>query len=76
MKIEDRSLEEQVAQLPQRDRARLALKLIESLEPAETGDVAELWLQEAEGRLKRYDDGAPAAKDADQALSEIERQLK
>ncbi len=76
MKRDQASVEEQAAQLPQRERARLALKLIESLEPGHDEDVDELWLNEAEHRLGEYDRGATQARDADEAVSEIERQLK
>jgi hypothetical protein len=76
MKRDQGSLEEQAAQLPHRERARLALRLIESLEPGHDEDVDRLWLNEAERRLREYDDGASQARDVDEAVSEIERQLK
>ena len=76
MKRDQASVEEQAAQLPHRERARLALRLIESLEPGHDEDVDELWLSEAERRLREYDRGATQARDADEAVSEIERQLK
>jgi hypothetical protein len=50
--------------------------LIESLEPGKDEDVAELWLDEAERRLKDYDEGAAEARDAEEALSEIQSRLK
>ncbi len=76
MKTDKTSLEDQASRLPHRERARLALKLIESLEPGSDEDVDELWLDEAERRLERYDSGQSEAQDADQALSDIETQLK
>ena len=76
MKPDEASIEDQVARLPHRERARLALALIESLDPGKDEDVAELWLDEAERRLKRYDEGKTDARDAGEAISEIERQLK
>ena len=75
MKRDEKSVEEQATQLPHRERARLALRLIESLEPGQDEDVNELWLDEAERRLRKYDEGATAARDAEEAISEIERQL-
>lgn len=75
MKPDDQSIEDQAAQLPQRERARLALRLIESLEPGQGENVEELWLDEAERRLKKYDEGATKADDADEAISSIERNL-
>jgi putative addiction module component (TIGR02574 family) len=62
--------------LPHRERAKLALRLIESLDPGKDEDVGEIWGAEAERRLKAYDEGATDARDIDDALSEIERQLK
>jgi hypothetical protein len=76
MKGDRTSVEEQAAQLPHRDRARLALRLIASLEPGHDEDVDELWLEEADRRLSEYDHGATQARDADEAISDIERQLK
>jgi putative addiction module component (TIGR02574 family) len=76
MKPGNASLEDQVARLPLRERARLALKLIESLDPGQDEDVDELCLQEAERRLAAYDAGELDAVDADEALAEIERRLK
>jgi Putative addiction module component len=76
MKPDEQSIEDQAAQLPQRDRARLALRLIESLEPGQDENVEEFWLDEAERRLKKYDEGATQADDADEAISDIERNLR
>lgn len=76
MKPEDSSIEDQISRLPDEERARLALKLLESLEPGEDEDVDALWLDEAERRLKRYDEGASEGRDAEEVISEIERQLK
>jgi hypothetical protein len=76
MKRDDTSIEEQAARLSHRDRARLALRLIESLEPGQDEAVDELWLDEAEQRLRRYDQGATQARDAQDAVADIERQLK
>lgn len=76
VKPPENSIESQIAQLPHRERARLALALIESLDPGKDEDAADLWLEEAERRLEKYDQGVPDTMDADEALAEIERQLK
>lgn len=76
MKTPGNSLENQIARMPHRERARLALALIESLDPGMDEDAADLWLDEAERRLEKYDQGTAEALDADEALAEIERQLK
>jgi len=46
MKPDKASVQEQAAQLPHRERAQLALRLIESLDPGHDEDVDELWLDE------------------------------
>lgn len=76
MKPDEQSREDQAAQLSHRERARLALRLIESLAPGQDENVDELWLDEAERRLKEYDEDATQADDADEAFSDIERNLK
>jgi hypothetical protein len=69
-------LEAQIFGLPARERARIALKLIESLDSGADEDVDELWLGEAEHRLAAYDAGKEESSDAFEALAEIERQLE
>jgi hypothetical protein len=75
MKPDEQSIEDQAAQLPHRDRARLALRLIASLDPGQDEDVDELWLDEAEQRLNGYDEGVMRAEHAEEAISDIERDL-
>ena len=75
MKRNELSVEEQAARLSHRDRARLALRLIESLEPGQDEDVDALWLDEAEQRLRKYDDGSTQARDAEEAIADVKRQL-
>ena len=72
----ENNLEDQVIGLPHRERARIALKLIESLDPGKDEDVSDLWLQEAENRLVAYDAGKTDARDFDEVLDEVERRLK
>lgn len=76
MKPDHLSLEDQIAQLPDRDRARLALRLLESLEPGSDENVDGLWLDEAERRLENYDKGLTDARDVEEAIAEIEHQLR
>jgi hypothetical protein len=71
MKRDERSVEEQAARLSHRDRARLALRLIESLESGQDEDVDGLWLDEAEQRLRKYDQGATQARDAEDATTHL-----
>jgi putative addiction module component (TIGR02574 family) len=75
MKRDELSVEEQAARLSHRERARLALRLIESLDPGQDEDVSELWLDEAERRLRKFDEGGTQALDAEEAISDIDRRL-
>ena len=75
MTSESRKIEDQARDLPPKERARLALKLIESLDPGEDEDVEELWLDEAERRLADYDAGKTTARPADEVFAEIEKKL-
>ena len=61
MKSERPSLDDQPRNLAPNERPRLALKLIESLDPGENEDADELWLDEAERRLSDYDSGKTEA---------------
>ena len=76
MKRDDASPEEQVCRLPHEERARIALKLIESLDPGKDEEVSDLWLDESDRRLAAYDSGQTTADDAESVFSEIERRLK
>ena len=71
----DNDLEDQVIHFPHWERARIALRLIESLDPNKDEDVSSLWLDEAEQRLADFDAGKTDARDADKVFSEVERQL-
>ena len=61
-----RKLESQVLKLSRRERARLAQRLISSLDQEVDADAEKLWLQEAERRLDELKSGKiagiPAAK--------------
>jgi putative addiction module component (TIGR02574 family) len=76
MASDSTTIQDDAVRLPHRERAKLALRLIESLDPGEDEDVSEIWLAEAERRLKAYDEGTIEARDIDEALSEIEQRLK
>ena len=75
MTSETRKLEEQAQELSPKDRARLALRLIESLDQGMDEDADELWLDEAERRLADYDAGRTEARSADEVFDEIEKKL-
>jgi putative addiction module component (TIGR02574 family) len=70
------SLEEQARELSPAERARLALSLIASLDPGEGEDAEELWLNEAERRLREHETGSTVARPAHDVISEVRRKLK
>ena len=68
-------LERQAHELSDDERARLALSLIESLEPAEEGDVEAAWRAEIEARLAAYDRGEVKAIPGEDVFAEVRRLL-
>jgi putative addiction module component (TIGR02574 family) len=76
MSSNSRNLEEQAKKLPQKDRARLALTLIESLDPGTDEDAEALWLDEAEKRLNAYDAGKTQSRPVNDVIAEIKSGLK
>ena len=70
-----RKLEELAAALDPKERARLALQLIESLDPGTDEDAEALWLQEAEKRLARYDAAENKALPANDMISDIRNKI-
>lgn len=75
MTSHSKNLEKQVQTLAPKERARLALKLIESLDPGSDEDAEDLWLDEAEQRLSEYDAGNAEARPVDDVISEIDQKL-
>ncbi len=76
MSSSNRDIEEQAKRLPQKDRARLAMSLIESLDPGTDEDAEALWLDEAEKRLKTYDAGKTKSRPVNEVIAEIKSGLK
>lgn len=70
-----RDLEKQLRSLAQKDRARLALGLIESLDPGMDEDAEDLWLNEAQKRLADYDAGKTESRSVDDVISEIKSRI-
>ena len=76
MSSSNRNLEAQLKKLPQKDRARLALSLIASLDPGTDEDAEDLWLDEAAKRLKDYDAGETQSRPVNDVIAEIKSGLK
>jgi hypothetical protein len=65
-----KNIEKNVYQLPERERAILALNLIRSLEREEDSDVTDLWIEEAERRYQELKQGIVKGKPAKQVFQE------
>ena len=76
MSSTDRDIEKEAKLLPKKERARLALALIESLDPGTDEDAEILWLDEAERRLKSYDAGKTQSRRVNEVIAEIRSDLK
>ena len=75
MSADSRKIEKQAQRLPAKERARLALALIESLDQGQDVDAEELWLDEAERRLEDYRAGRVEAIPANEVFERIEKNL-
>jgi putative addiction module component (TIGR02574 family) len=53
-----KTVEEKALELPAQERAKLAERLLESLDDLPDRDVEALWLEVAERRAKEIDDGS------------------
>ena len=71
-----RELEAKALQLPPEDRARLAEKLISSLDQETDPDAGDLWLQEAERRLEEIESGKVATVVADRVIEKARSTLR
>jgi putative addiction module component (TIGR02574 family) len=68
-----KELEQRISQLDATDKARLVLFLLESLEPADDGDVEEAWRIEAEARLDAVERGEADTVSADDVFAKLSR---
>ena len=68
-------IQEELSGLPANERAKLALALVESLEPEEEGDIAESWRIEAERRYGQYLRGEIESMPAEQVFANVRRRL-
>jgi putative addiction module component (TIGR02574 family) len=69
------ALLEQVLSLPEHDRAELAMRLLESLDPEVQTDVDEAWAAEIERRCAAVDAGTLATSDWADVRARIERDI-
>jgi putative addiction module component (TIGR02574 family) len=71
-----RELEAQALKLSRRERARLAQRLISSLDPDVDADAERLWLAEAERRLVALKAGKVAAIPAEHVIRKVRAALR
>ena len=71
-----REVESRALRLPRRERARLAQRLISSLEQEVNPGVDKLWLQEAERRLRELKSGKVAAIPAEKVVRKARSTLR
>jgi putative addiction module component (TIGR02574 family) len=71
-----RELEAKALMLPPEDRARLAQRLISSLDQETDPDAGELWREEAERRLEELESGQVAPESADRVMEKARSTLR
>ena len=71
-----RKLEAKALKLPPEERARLAERLISSLDQHTDTDAEELWLREAEHRLEELESGSVSAVLADRVVEKARSTLR
>ncbi len=68
-------IQKELSELPADERAKLALALVESLEPEEEGDIAEAWRIEGERRYEQYLRGEVKAIPGEEVFANVRRRL-
>ena len=73
--IDTSNLLEQALSLPEHERARIAARLLESLDEGAQGDVDAAWAVEIERRCAAVDHGTLATSDWKDVRERIEREI-
>jgi len=76
MSISVEKITEAVLSLPSDARARLADRLVESLDPIHDSAVREAWATEARSRLQEVESGQVNSIPGDIALQQVRRSIK
>ena len=69
-------IQRELSELPPEQRAKLALALVESLEPEDEGDIAEAWRVEAERRYEQFKRGEVQPIPGDEVFARIRSRLR
>ncbi len=75
MSIEYEKLEKEILALSSKQKAALAITLIEELDNSTDENVEELWIEEAERRYQSYKAGELEAVDGEEALKRVQTRL-
>ena len=75
MPMKLKELETEARKLSDQERAVLAHRLLESIEPEPNAQIEQLWIAEAERRIQEIKDGKVKCEDADQVFAEIRAEL-
>lgn len=70
-----KELEQRTSQLSDTDKAHLIMFLLESLEPADAGDIDEAWRIEAEARLDAVERGEASTIPANEVFAKLNRRF-
>jgi len=71
-----KTVEEKALELPAQERAKLAERLLESLDDLPERDVEALWLEVAERRAREIDDGSVKLVTPEELDSRVQARLK
>jgi putative addiction module component (TIGR02574 family) len=71
-----RAIENEALHLPVEERARLAQRLLESLDELSEPEAEKLWLAEAEHRAREIDEGKVQLVSAEEVERRIQARLK
>jgi hypothetical protein len=74
--MEPRMIEEEALQLPIRDRAKLAHRLLESLDDISAADAEQLWLEVAQRRAEEIDKDQVKLVSAEELEHRVQARLK
>lgn len=74
--METNTVEDQALHLPVDERAKLAQRLLESLDELSEKDAEELWLREAQRRACEIDDGVVQLVTSEELEQRVQARLK
>jgi putative addiction module component (TIGR02574 family) len=74
--MDSATLANEALKLPASDRAQIIDALWRSLDPAEQSTIDQAWLKESSDRLQAYREGKLQARDGEESLRDIERDLR